>query len=199
MSLARILLLKDAMNSRRGFSAILSASVFFLACCGQTRPIEVGSDPAPSPPVERSSGTYVDVCDLLRSPEKYENEPVRFKAYFCDCFENQNLYSAKCEIDKKIWVQGSLREKCKDAGRIDPFRSTAGDDADARYGAWTFGLTGQGRLIGAKGGYGHMNRFDYLFEIECLDHAELFDQKGLHPRDMAPQQQQKVAVFEAMK
>ena len=187
------------MNSRQGFSAILSASVFFLVCCGRPGPIEVNNAPAPSPSVERSPGTFVDVCDILRSPEKYENEPVRFKAYFCDCFENPNLYSAKCEIDKKIWVQGSLREKCKDAGRIDPFRSTAENDAVARYGAWTFGVIGQGRLIGTKGGYGHMNSFDYLFEVDCLDHAELFDQKGLHPSEMTPQQQQKIAAFEAMK
>lgn len=187
------------MNPVQTFSAILLTSIFLSAGCQKPPPAGLADPSTPAPTDERASGALVDVCEILRYPEKYENKPVRFKAYFCDCFENPTIYPAKCEVDKKIWVQGSRDHKCKDAGRIDPFRSTSTVSAEARYGAWTFGVIGEGRLIGTKGRYGHMNAFDYLFEIDCLEHAELLDKKGRWPKDMPPEQQQKLAAFEAMK
>ena len=191
--------LQSAMNSRQSFSAILSASIFLFVSCEKPAPVQLANALTPLPSAERSPGALVDLCDILRFPVKYENKPVRFKAYFCDCFEDATIYSTNCEIDKKICVHGSLGQKCTEAGRIDPFRSASADGPEATYGAWTFGVIGEGRLIGTNGRYGHMNAFDYLFEIDCLEHAELLDKKGRGPKDMAPEQQPQIAAFEAMR
>jgi len=48
------------------------------------------------------------------------------------------------------------------------------------WGSWIFGVVAEGRLVGTNGGYGQMNRYDYLFEIDCLDRAERLDREG-HP------------------
>jgi len=140
----------------------------------------------------------VDLCELLQSPEKYDRKNVRVKGYFCDCFENATLYPANCAVQKKMWVQGSLG-KCKNAGRIDAFRSAAKDPGENTFGSWTFGVIAQGRLTGTKGGYGQMNQFDLQFDVDCLEYADLLDRNGKRPSEMIKDQQRKVEEFERLK
>jgi hypothetical protein len=138
----------------------------------------------------------VSLCDLLQSPEKYEQKLIRVKALYCYCFEDSSLYSSKCPAQKSVWVQGSF-DKCSNAGRIDDFQSPGKDELSfPRWGAHTVGIVAVGKLVGVKGGYGQMNRFDYLFDIKCLERAELFDLKGRNPAEMPKKQQLQVEEFE---
>ena len=170
------------MNTIKSFFTLLLSGLFFLASCSSYQTGNVSPADAPDPPPTASEQTTadVDLCELLQSPDKYERKVVRVKGFFCDCFEDGTLYPANCPVQKKIWVDGSLN-KCGNAGRVDAFRETSKSDPERRYGGWTFGVIAVGRLTGTKGGYGHMNQYDYLFEIDCLEHAELFDRTGKRP------------------
>jgi hypothetical protein len=138
----------------------------------------------------------LNFCELLGSPEKYEQKLVRVKVLYCYCFEDSKLYSSKCAVQKSVWVQGSFN-KCSNAGRIDDFQSPGKDEPSfPRWGAHTVGIVAVGKLVGIKGGYGQMNRFDYLFDIKCLERAELFDLKGRDPAAMPKKQQLQVEEFE---
>jgi hypothetical protein len=41
-----------------------------------------------------------------------------------------------------------------------------------------------------------MNSFDYLFNIECFERAEILDQEGFVPKALKPEQRRKVEEFE---
>lgn len=133
----------------------------------------------------------VDFCDLLQSPEKYEQKLVRIKAIYCSCFERAELFSLKCDIQKSVWVEGGM-EKCKNSGRIDELGYAGHPGWNDR----TVAIVALGKLIGIKGGYGQMNGYDYLFRIECLERAEIIDRKGNTPTGMTKEQRLKVEEFE---
>lgn len=152
--------------------------------------------PAPiSKPVDVEGTVDVRLCDILEEPEKYERKLVRVKGVFCDCFESATIYSSGCSDKKKIWVQGELGT-CKNADRIDKFRSTSKNDAERMWGSWNFAVVAEGRLTGLKGGYGHMNAYDYLFEIDCFRHAELLDSHGYSPSTMPEAERHRLDDFE---
>ena len=159
----------------------LSLSVVFLVSCNSS-----SNSPQP-PPAPNKSITQetldIGVCDLLKEPETYERKLVRLKGILCDCSEDGRLYSSKCADGKKIWVQGEFGT-CKNADRIDKFRSASKNDGERMWGSWHFGVIAEGRLTGSKGGYGHMNGYDYLFEIDCFQHAERLDEKSNKPEDL---------------
>jgi hypothetical protein len=177
---------------------ILLVILLCLAACGphQTQKSSESNNPQGVASAQGDEPLNVDFCDLLQSPEKYEQKLIRIKAIYCYCFEDSELYSSKCTIKKSAWVQGSF-EKCRNAGRVDDFQSPAGDEpAFPRWGGHTVGVVAVGKLIGTKGGYGHMNGFDYLLNIQCLERAELFDRGGKKPPAMTKEQRQKVEEFE---
>ena len=162
----------------------------------QTNKLPQSSNPHVAASAKDDEPLNVTVCDLLQSPEKYEQKLIRIKALYCYCFEDSELYSSKCPTERSFWVQGSF-ERCRNAGRIDDFQSPAkGELAFPRWGARTVGIVAVGKLIGTKGGYGHMNEFAYLFNIECLERAELFDLKGKRPAEMTKDERRKVEEFE---
>jgi hypothetical protein len=134
----------------------------------------------------------VDFCDLLQSPEKYEQKLIRIKAVHCSCFERAELFSLKCDIQKSVWVEGSLG-KCKNSGRIEELGYAGHPGWNDR----TVAIVAVGKLIGTKGGYGQMNGYDYLFRIECLERAEIVDRKGNTPAGMTKEQRHKVEQFES--
>jgi hypothetical protein len=172
--------------------ALLSLATFIASCYSH-------KDLEAAPPSNMTSITQetVDValCDILNEPEKYERKLVRVKGILCDCFENGQIYSSKCADQKKIWVQGEFGT-CKNADRIDKFRSTSKSDPERMWGAWNFAVVAEGRLTGLKGGYGHMNAYDYLFEIDCFQHVELLDTRGYSPASMPEDERRRVEEFE---
>jgi hypothetical protein len=177
---------------------ILLGILLCLAACGshQTQKFPESDDPQIAASAKDDEPLKVNFCDLLQFPEKYEQKLIRIKVLYCYCFEDSELFSSKCTIQKSVWLQGSL-EKCRDAGRIDDFQSPAkGELAFPRWGGHTVGVVAIGKLIGTKGGYGHMNGFNYLFNIECLERAELFDPQGKRPAAMTKEQRRKVEEFE---
>jgi hypothetical protein len=127
-------------------------------------------------------------CELLQSPEKYEQQSVRFKAIYRYGFEWAEFYSLKCATPKSVWVK---REgaRCENAGRIDELDY-------AGQGGRTVGVVVVGRLVGTKGGYGHLNGYDYLFRVDCLERAEVLDRDGHIPEALTPEQRRKVEAFE---
>jgi hypothetical protein len=169
-----------------------------LTACAQRQPATSShaNDGKAAASVHEGEPLNVDFCDLVQAPEKYEQKLIRIRTLYCYCFEDTELYSSKCPVQRSFWVQGSFK-KCTNAGRIDDFESPAKDElAFPRWGGHTVGIVAVGRLIGTKGGYGHMNAFAYLFNVECLERAELIDRQGKRPAEMTKEQRRKVEEFE---
>jgi hypothetical protein len=174
-------------------SILLTIAVVFLASlasCSERGNVQKAGTP------EVLTTTDVDFCELLNSPDKYLNRPVRVRAIFCDCFENAQIFSTRCPVGKKIWADGRLRP-CTGAGRIDKTRrESSTNPGDQTFGSWNFGVVAVGRITGTKGGYGHMNAFDYKFEIDCVEHSELLDKIGFRPGP-GTEEFRKIETFEA--
>ena len=66
----------------------------------------------------------------------------------------------------------------------------------AGMGGRTFGIVAVGQFTGEKKGYGHMNEFDYLFQVKCFEKAKSLDKQGYVPVALTPEQRQKVIDFE---
>jgi hypothetical protein len=184
-------------NNSKEFTMKIILFVMLLCLTGctqsQTRQSAELNNPQPVASAKEIEPVNVNLCELLQSPEKYEQKLIRIKALYCYCFEDSKLYSSKCITEKSVWVQGSF-EKCRNAGLVEDFQSQSKDEPAAkRWGGRTIGVVAVGRLIGTKGGYGHMNQYAYLFNIECLDRAVLFDLQGKRPAEMALEEQRRKA------
>src|SRR5688500_18059904 len=57
-----------------------------------------------TPQAKEKEISNVSFCNLLKSPEKFEQQPVRLKAIFRRGFEKSEFYSLKCPTDKQVWV-----------------------------------------------------------------------------------------------
>ena len=147
------------------------------------------SAPNNQPTATRSNDIVdVNLCDLIQSPEKFEQKMVRVKAIYRYGFEWSEIYSLKCKTTKRVWVE-SKDVKCKDADRVDKMDF-------AGMGGRTFGVITVGQFTGEKRGYGHMNEFNYLLKVKCFEKAEYLDDKGSVPEALAPEQSQKISEFE---
>jgi hypothetical protein len=168
---------------------VVSIATAFLAC-GNAPPVEN------TQPHQTSELIDVDFCELVGSPEEYLNRSVQVRAILCDCFENSEIYSVRCGDAKSVWVEGG-RKPCSAEARFDSTRRELADNpGEQNYGSWNFGVVAIGRLDGVTGGYGHMNAFDYRFEIDCLEHHELLDKKGFRPQASTPEFE-RIRTFEA--
>jgi hypothetical protein len=164
-----------------------------LASCASpqaNKPLE-SNHPQAAAPAREDEPLNVDFCDLLQSPEKYEQKLIRIKAIYCSCFERAELFSLKCAAQKSVWVEGGTA-KCKNPGRVEEFGYAGHPGWNDR----TVGIVAVGKLVGTKGGYGQMNGYDYLFRIECLERAEVLDRKGNTRADMIREKHRKVEEFE---
>ena len=130
----------------------------------------------------------VSLCELLESPEKFDQKLIRVKAIYRYGFEWSEFYSLKCSTKKRVWVEGA-ETKCKNAGKVDEMDY-------AGMGGRTVGVVVVGKFTGEKGGYGHMNSFDYLFRIECFEKAKILDRESYVPEALTPEQRHKVEEFE---
>ena len=131
----------------------------------------------------------VDFCDLITSPHNYDQKEVRIKAVHRVGFEWSELYSLKCSPNSSVWVTG-----------IDKYCD--GSDVKAYNGRDTFngrtvGLVAVGRLHG-EGGYGHMNAFDFKFEVRCIEKAEiLLKGDSVIPQALSKKQRDKIKKWES--
>jgi hypothetical protein len=171
---------------------LLSLFICLTSCTSpQTdKPLE-SNNPQGAASAKEDEPLNVAFCDLLKSPEKYKQKLIRIEAIHCSCFERAELFSLKCDIQKSVWVEGSLG-KCKNFGRIDELDYAGHPGWNDR----TVAIVALGKLIGIKGGYGQMNGYDYLFRIECLERAEIIDRKGNTPASMTKEQRLKVEEFD---
>jgi hypothetical protein len=62
--------------------------------------------------------------------------------------------------------------------------------------AGTFGLVVRGRLTGSKGGFGHLNAYDCLFVVDCVESVELLDKDGHSPGALPPRLLDRARAFE---
>jgi hypothetical protein len=60
----------------------------------------------------------VSFCELIKSPEKFEQKLVRVKAVYRYGFEWSEFYSLNCPSKKRVWVEGE-RTKCANARSVD--------------------------------------------------------------------------------
>ena len=100
------------------------------------------------------------------------------------------LYSLKCSTKKLVWVKGSF-EKCTNSARVDEIVYAGHPGWDDQI----LGIKAVGKLIGSRGGYGQLGKFDYLFEIKCLERAELIFQNR-ESTISAKEKQRKIEEFE---
>ena len=128
----------------------------------------------------------VNLCELVQHPEKFEKKTIRVKAIYFYGFEWSTLYSTKCEIKERIWVERT-KTQCKNADKIDEMES-------AGMGGRTVGIIAVGEFTGEKEGYGNMNSYRYLFKVDCFEKAEMLDRKNLLPD--TPELKRKMEDFE---
>ena len=128
----------------------------------------------------------VNLCDLVQYPEKFEKKIIRIKAIYFYGFEWSTLYSTKCEIKKRIWVD-STDAKCKNTDKLDEMDH-------AGMGGRTVGIVAVGQFTGEKERYGNMNSYRYLFKIDCFEKAEMLDRENLLPD--TPKLKKKMENFE---
>jgi hypothetical protein len=129
----------------------------------------------------------VKLCDLFNSPESFEQKSIKVKAIYRYGFEWSEFYSLKCPSETGIWVKAP-RNKCQNSGKVDEMDH-------AGMGGRTVGVVVIGKLS-AKGNYGHMGGFKYLFEVDCFERAEMIDRQSPVPSSLTPEQRRKVEEFE---
>ena len=152
-----------------------------------TKP-SISNEPRAAPQVKEKVISNVSFCQLLQSPEKFEQKPVRLKAIFRRGFEKSEFYSLNCPMDKRVWVDGGTNTKCANAGKFDA-TNFKGDEQ-------TVGVVVVGKLTGTKGNYGHLGAGDYLFHIDCVERYEVLDHKSNGAQYLTPEQRRKVEKFE---
>ena len=148
----------------------------------------VSNDQRVTPPAIAKEIAHVSFCQLLQSPEKFEQQLVRVKAIFRRGFEKSEFYSLKCPTDKHVWVSGGTNTKCPNAGRLDETNFDGGER--------TVGVVVVGKLTGTKGNYGHLGAADYEFTIDCVERYEVLDRKSNAVQILTAEQLRKVEEFE---
>ena len=104
----------------------------------------------------------VSYCELQKSPERFLNKSIRLRAIYVFGFEWQEFDSALCHSKRRTWVEmADSVERCSTRAGKRWLQSS--DDAG------TLCLVVRGRLTGSNGGYGHLNGYDQLFEIDCVE------------------------------
>lgn len=140
----------------------------------------------------KSSDEIIDVnfCDLIKTPEKYEQKQVRVKAIYRYGFEFSQMYSLKCLTRTDVRVE-AREAKCTNAGRVDEMDATGYDEGR------TVGVVVVGRLSGPERDTYHPSGAGYLFTVDCFVRAEMLDRAGYIPASLTPEQRRKVEEFES--
>lgn len=63
-------------------------------------------------------------------------------------------------------------------------------------GGRAFGVIAIGQFTGEKKRYGHMNEFDFLFNVKCYEKAQMLDREGSVPQGLTSEEVRKVEEFE---
>lgn len=148
----------------------------------------LSNDQRVTPQAKEKEIADLSFCELLQSPEKFEQQSVRVKAIFRRGFEKSEFYSLKCPTDKHVWVRGGTNTKCPNAGRLDETNFDGGER--------TVGVVVVGKLTGTKGNYGHLGAADYEFAINCVERYEVLDRKSNAAQYLTAEQRRKVEEFE---
>ena len=131
----------------------------------------------------------ISYCELQSNPELFLNKPVRLRAIYVFGFEWQEFDSAQCQAKHRIWVE--IADSVENRSTFQGKRwLRSADDAG------TFGLVVRGRLTGSNGGFGHLNAYDCLFVIDCVESAELLDNDGRAPSALPPRALDRARAFE---
>jgi hypothetical protein len=143
-------------------------------------------------PVVVASGTRaVEICELLRHPQKYTEVKLRIKAIYRYGFEWSELYTLKCPdvADKTVLFEASREKICAAPGPLDQMDS-------AGMGGRTFGIIAVGRLVKLERRGSNNCCADYKFVADCLESAESLDKTGQIPGALAPEDRERILRFE---
>lgn len=132
-----------------------------------------------------------DLCEILKSPQEFEGKSVKVKAVYRYGFEWSEIYTLKCQTNKRIWVE-TTDKKCQDSSKAEdlPF---AGVESK------TAGIIAEGKFTFKKEGYGYMNSFDYKFTVNCFEKVTIIDDEGFVPQALTPEQRRRIEEFENSK
>jgi hypothetical protein len=171
---------------------IILCLLSFLFSCGNHNVEFSVEDKNSIKQVEDKDILETGFCELIESPEKFDKKLIRVKAVYRYGFEWSEIYSLKCETKKRIWVE-RIEKACKNASPIDKL-------ASAQKGGKTVGIIAVGRFRDGKDGrYGHLNGYNFQFEIECFDKAKILDNEGFVPQALTPDQRRVIEEFENSK
>jgi hypothetical protein len=130
----------------------------------------------------------VKLCDFFNSPEKFVDKPVKIKTIYRYGFESTEFYSLNCSAEKRVWVE-TTEKKCSESDEVDKMDF-------AGQGGRTFGVVARGTFFNEGKKYGHLNNYDFLFKIDCLERAKFIDDKGYVPQALSDEQKTKIKQFE---
>jgi hypothetical protein len=109
---------------------------------------------------------YVDYCELIHNPQKYDQKTVRVRAIYRYGYEWSELYCPNC-VDqyRRTWVNPkSLDESCTKA-------KVAKQLKDSNFKGRTLRVLMVGKFNGSGGSYGHLNGYQFQFDARCIEEA----------------------------
>ena len=107
----------------------------------------------------------VGLCGLLLTPDEFDGRRVRIHAVYRYGFEWSEFYCLRCDGPEHIWVAFSPRHRTCTKRLAQ--QALGGDSLTGR----TVEVTVTGTFHSSGGRYGHMNAFDYLFVVDCVEEA----------------------------
>ena len=132
----------------------------------------------PAPDLSKIDIPTIDFCDLVRDPEKFDNQIVRTRALITTGFEQSTLNLPACDsLDTWAEFDRSYDPKAPESKRL--YKLLKGGANDYR----SAEVMVVGRFTGKKQvflktknktyymGYGHLNMFSYLFTVMRVDSA----------------------------
>lgn len=111
--------------------------------------------------------TTVNYCDLIRSPELYDQKLVRVQAVYRYGYEWAELYCPDCLTEGRTWVDfDESFETCTKP-------EVAKNISDNGFKGRTVNVVIVGKFYGLGGGYGHMNAYQFKFLVSCVEKARI--------------------------
>ncbi len=144
----------------------------------------------------------ITYCDLIASPRKYLGKEVRVVGIYRVGFEWQQMYSTRCLDGYTTWVEwhggtcADLLPPEKPATGPSKAASKQTDGDLPALSESTMGMIARGILTGGDGfGYGHLNSYTFQFDLSCVEHLEVLDDRSYHPSSLTGGMKRKYEKF----
>ena len=142
----------------------LAAFIGFIFAFSSTPQQNESSKPNPTAEIEAATVAY---CDLIRSPELYDQKTIRVKAIYRYGNEWSELYCGDCVKDHQTWVDFD------DSFETHTEANVAKKLGDNGFRGRTVSVVMIGTFHSSGGGYGHMGAYRFQLLVSSVEQAEI--------------------------